>query len=146
VYFPALVPSIASPLIWQFLLTVVGEGLVNNVLIALCLGSFMLFQNSALAMLWLVIIMTWQSAASTAMLSLASLHGINNEIYGAAELDGAVIFAKLRYITIRGIYNTARLMLIMQIISVFQILYEPMVMTGGGPNNASLSLMLLSYN
>ena len=36
-------------------------------------------------------------------------------------------------------------MLVLQIIGVFQILYEPLVMTNGGPNNASLSLMLLVY-
>lgn len=146
VYFPALVPSMASLLMWQFLLTAGDEGLVNNILMALGLEPLMFFQNSDLTIFWLVIIMTWKSAGSTTMVYLASLQGINNEIYEAAELDGAGIFAKLRYITVPGIYNTARLMLIMQIISVFQILYEPMVMTGGGPNNASLSLMLLSYN
>ena len=36
-------------------------------------------------------------------------------------------------------------MLILQVISVFQILYEPMVMTNGGPNNASVSLMQIVY-
>jgi multiple sugar transport system permease protein len=34
---------------------------------------------------------------------------------------------------------------ILQIISVFQILYEPLVMTNGGPNNASISIMQLVY-
>lgn len=37
-------------------------------------------------------------------------------------------------------------MLIMQIIAVFQILYEPMMMTNGGPNNASISIMELVYD
>jgi multiple sugar transport system permease protein len=37
-------------------------------------------------------------------------------------------------------------MLILQIIAVFQILYEPLVMTNGGPNNASISIMQLVYN
>lgn len=36
-------------------------------------------------------------------------------------------------------------MLILQVISVFQILYEPMVMTNGGPNGASTSLMMQMY-
>lgn len=39
----------------------------------------------------------------------------------------------------------AKTMLIMQIISVFQILYEPMIFKNGGPNNASISLMMLMY-
>jgi multiple sugar transport system permease protein len=36
-------------------------------------------------------------------------------------------------------------MLILQIISVFQILYEPLVLKNGGPNNASISLLMLMY-
>lgn len=79
------------------------------------------------------------------MIYLASLQGINAELYEAAGLDGAGAWSKLRYITLPGLFNTARLMLIMQVIAVFQILYEPMVMTGGGPANASISLMYLSY-
>ena len=41
--------------------------------------------------------------------------------------------------------STGRALLILQIISVFQILYEPLVMTNGGPNNASISIMQLVY-
>jgi|GEM_PF-3232069 len=37
-------------------------------------------------------------------------------------------------------------MLILQIISVFQILYEPLVLKNGGPNNASISIMMLVWN
>jgi multiple sugar transport system permease protein len=38
-----------------------------------------------------------------------------------------------------------KVMFILQIISVFQILYEPMMMTNGGPNNASVSIMMQVY-
>jgi multiple sugar transport system permease protein len=38
-----------------------------------------------------------------------------------------------------------KIMLILQIIAVFQILYEPLMMTNGGPNNASISIMMLVY-
>ncbi len=146
VYFPALVPAMASLLMWQFFLMPGKDGIVNSMLATFGIAPSQFFQNSEMTIFWLVIIMTWKSAGSTTMVYLASLQGINNEIYEAAELDGAGIWGKFRFITIPGLYNTARLMLIMQIIAVFQILYEPMVMTGGGPNNASLSLMLLSYN
>ena len=60
-------------------------------------------------------------------------------------IDGAGIWKRIRYITLPCIYNLARTLLILQIISVFQILYEPLVMTNGGPNNASISIMQLMY-
>lgn len=44
------------------------------------------------------------------------------------------------------ILKTGKTMLILQILAVFQILYEPMLMTNGGPNNASISIMELVYN
>ena len=39
----------------------------------------------------------------------------------------------------------SKTMLILQFISVFQIMYEPMIFKNGGPNNASISLMMLMY-
>jgi multiple sugar transport system permease protein len=44
------------------------------------------------------------------------------------------------------IFSLGKTLLILQIISVFQIIYEPLVLTGGGPNNASISIMQLVYN
>ena len=41
--------------------------------------------------------------------------------------------------------SLGKTLLILQIIAVFQILYEPLVMTNGGPNNASISIMQLVY-
>ncbi len=144
-YFPALVPAVASLLMWQFLLTPGEEGIINSVMMKLGFGPFQFLQNPSLTIPILVITMTWKSAGSTTMIYLASLQGINTDLYEAASLDGAGVWGKLRYITLPALFNTARLMLIMQVIAVFQILYEPMVMTGGGPANASISLMYLSY-
>ena len=76
---------------------------------------------------------------------LAGLQSISQEIYEAAIIDGAGVWSRIRYITLPQIYNLARTLFILQIIAVFQILYEPMVLTGGGPNNASVSLMQLVF-
>ena len=144
-YFPALVPAVAALLMWQFLLTPGQEGIINSILSQLGIAPLQFLQNPNWTIPLLIMTLTWKSAGSTTMVYLASLQGINGELYEAASLDGAGVWSKLRYITLPGIFNTARLMLIMQIISIFQILYEPMVMTGGGPNNASISLMYMSY-
>ena len=70
---------------------------------------------------------------------------ISGDLYEAAALDGVSPWKRFLHITWPGIRGQFSLLLILQIISVFQILYEPLVMTNGGPNNASLSLMLLVY-
>ena len=70
---------------------------------------------------------------------------ISPDLYEAATIDGAGIWQRIRHITLPSIFGIAKTMLILQIISVFQIMYEPMVMTNGGPNGASESLMMRMY-
>lgn len=89
--------------------------------------------------------LTWKGAGSTALIYMAGISGINPEYYEAAAIDGAGIWRRIFHITVPCILNLGRTMLILQVISVFQILYEPLVLTNGGPNNASLSIMLLVY-
>ena len=89
--------------------------------------------------------MTWKGAGATALIYLAALQGINRELYEAAIIDGAGIWSRIVNITIPGLRKLIRTLLILQVISVFQILYEPLVMTNGGPNNASISIMQLVF-
>ena len=76
---------------------------------------------------------------------MAGISGINPEYYEAAAIDGAGIGQRIFHVTIPCILSLGKTMLILQVIAVFQILYEPLVLTNGGPNNASLSIMLLVY-
>jgi multiple sugar transport system permease protein len=145
IYFPNMVPAVATLMLWQFLFDP-GQGLLNGLRASLGMAPSEWLQNVHLTIPLLILTLTWRSAGATAIIYIASLQGINQELYEAASLDGAGILKKLKYITIPGLFNIARLMLILQVIFVFQILYEPLIMTGGGPNNASLSMMLLNWN
>ena len=76
---------------------------------------------------------------------MASMAGVNPELYEAAAIDGASVWQRVVHILLPSIRKLAGTLLILQIISVFQIMYEPMVLTKGGPDNASLSLMQLMW-
>ncbi len=76
---------------------------------------------------------------------LGIAQGINRELYEAARIDGAGFWGRIRYVLFPHAWHSA-LMAIRQIISVFQITEQPMTMTGGGPNGASMSLGLQMYN
>ena len=71
---------------------------------------------------------------------------IPRDLDEAATIDGAGIWRRIRSITIPQIFNLGSTLLILQIIAVFQILYEPLVLTNGGPDNASISLMQLLFS
>ncbi|MDR0496299.1 MAG: sugar ABC transporter permease [Treponema sp.] len=145
VYIPNVVPGMAMVLLWGFIFRPGDTGTLNIILGKIAMEPLPWLTRSSWTIPLIVVTMTWKAAGATTLLYIAGLQGIDSELYEAAIIDGAGIFKRLRYITIPCIYNLARTLMILQIIAVFQILYEPLVMTNGGPNNASISIMHLVY-
>lgn len=145
VYFPNMVPGMAVALLWVYFFKP-GETGVLNILLGKCgIEPSVWLNNAALVIPLIVIALTWKGAGSTSLIYMAGISGINPEYYEAAAIDGAGIWSRIFHVTIPCILSLGKTMLILQVISVFQILYEPLVLTNGGPNNASLSIMLLVY-
>ena len=144
-YFPNVVPGVATVMMWSLIMTPGKNGILNAFIGSFGVSPQRWLENPNWTIPLIVITMTWKGAGSTALIYLARLQGINQEHYEAASIDGAGIWHRILYITIPGLFSTCKTLLILQIIAVFQVLYEPMVMTGGGPNNASISLMQLNY-
>ena len=143
VYLPNMVPGLATVWLWRFLFRSGDTGALNMLVSALGLPMQSWLADASLVIPVIVVTMTWKGAGATTLIYLAGLQGINPELYEAAIIDGAGVWGRIRNITIPNIYNLGRTLLILQIITVFQILYEPMVMTNGWPNNASISLIQL---
>jgi multiple sugar transport system permease protein len=77
---------------------------------------------------------------------LAGLQGIPQELYEAAEVDGAGAWHKLWRITVPLMTPTIFFNLIMSLVAAFQAFNNAFIMTNGGPNNATLLYMLHLYN
>jgi multiple sugar transport system permease protein len=132
---------------WSYILGSGSNGVLNIILHNVFgMGPTVWLSNPHIVIPLIVTTMTWKGAGATALIYLAGLQGINPELYEASAIDGAGIWKRIWHITVPNIYNLGRTLLILQIIAVFQILYEPLVMTNGGPNDASISLMQLVYN
>ena len=89
--------------------------------------------------------MTWHGFGSTLIMYLATLQGVNNELYEAARIDGAGLFQRIKVVLFPHMRSLLLLLIIKQMIGVFQVVEQPLAMTGGGPNNASMSLGLTNY-
>lgn len=144
-YTPNIVPGLATTFMWLYIFSPSQTGALNLLVKLFGLPASQWLGDPHLTIVLIVITLTWKGAGATALIYLAGISSISREQFEAAVIDGAGIFARVRYITAPGIYNLARTLLILQIISVFQIMYEPLVMTNGGPNDASISLMQLVY-
>lgn len=145
IYFPNVVPGLATVLMWGFIFKPGKIGVLNVLLGKVGIEPMVWLSNPKLTIPLIIITMTWKGAGATALIYLASLQGINPELYEAAIIDGASIWHRIRHVTIPSLRNLASTLLILQVISVFQILYEPLVLTNGGPNNASISIMQLVF-
>ncbi|MCL2880223.1 MAG: sugar ABC transporter permease [Treponema sp.] len=145
VYLPNVVPGMAMVMLWAFIFRPGETGILNILLNYMGVAPQPWLTNPHWTIPLIVVSLTWKGAGATTLLYIAGLQGINTDLYDAAIIDGAGIFRRIRYVTLPGIFNLGRTLLVLQIIAVFQILYEPLVMTNGGPNNASISIMQLVF-
>jgi len=145
VYLPVIVPAIATYMIWYYLYLPGNAGVLNLIFGKFGIAPLGWLQNKSAVIPLMLVTSTWHGFGSTTLVYLAGLQGINTELYEACKIDGGGFFTRIRIVVLPFMKGTLLLLLIRQMISTFQILEMPLVMTGGGPNGASLSMGLQSY-
>lgn len=144
-YLPNMLPGLAVVILWSSFFSGGETGVLNILLGALGIPAQTYLTRSELVIPIIILIATWKGAGATALIYMASIAGISPELYEAATIDGAGVWKRIFHVMLPAIKKLTGTLLILQIISVFQIMYEPMVLTKGGPDNASLSLMQLMW-
>ena len=144
-YLPNMLPGLAVIILWSAFFSGEKSGVLNILLSRLGIPAQSYLTNYRLVIPIIIVIATWKGAGATALIYMAGMAGVNPELYEAAAIDGATVWQRILHILLPSIRKLAGTLLILQIISVFQIMYEPMVLTKGGPDNASLSLMQLMW-
>lgn len=97
------------------------------------------------AMVAISIVSVWKYMGYYMIVYLAALQGISSSLYEAAGIDGANGWQKLRYITVPMLTPTTFFVLIMLTIQCFKVFDMVYVMTGGGPGNATKTLVNYIY-
>lgn len=144
-YLPAVVPPVVAILLWTFFYDPSTSGVFNTVLGWFGIGPFAWLNSQDLAMPAIVLEATWAGAGATSIIYLAALTGVRTELYEAAELDGAGIWSRIWHVTLPQIRGIIFIMMLLQLIGTFQVFTEPFLFTGGGPNNATTTILLLIY-
>ena len=144
-YLPNMLPGLAVIILWSAFFSGEKSGVLNILLSKLGIPTQTYLTRSNLVIPIIISIATWKGAGATALIYMAAMASVNPELYEAAAIDGASVWQRVIHILLPSIRKLAGTLLILQIISVFQIMYEPMVLTKGGPDNASLSLMQLMW-
>ena len=144
-YLPVVVPPVVAVLLWKFFFDASPTGVFNTFLSWVGLPPQPWLQDSATAMPSLVLEATWAGAGGSVIIYLAALVSVPPELYDAAEVDGASIWRKIWHVTLPQLRTVIFVMLILQIIGTSQVFLEPFLFTAGGPNNATITVLLLIY-
>lgn len=143
-FVPSITPLVANAVIWTLFLN--GKyGLINYVLSWFGINGPAWLADPRWAKPALIIMGIW-GAGQSIVIYLAGLQGIPLEFYEAAEVDGAGIMARFRYITWPLLSPTTFFILITSTINHFQMFVQPYVMTQGGPADATMTYVYLLYN
>ncbi|MER5945339.1 sugar ABC transporter permease [Streptomyces sp. NPDC001904] len=143
VYLPVMLPPIVSVMLWQYFYDP-GQGLFNTLLHGAHLPTSQWVQSPHTAMISLVLVSTWANMGGATLMYLAALQSIPGELYEAAELDGAGMWARLRHVTVPQMRFVMLVLLLLQIISTMQVFIEPFQMTGF-TNTSTITVMTLIY-
>jgi len=144
-YLPVIVPPVVAVLLWKFFYSASPTGVFNTILGVLGIPPQPWIQDATQAMPSLVLEATWAAAGGSIIIYLAALLAVPPELYDAAEVDGASIWRKIWHVTLPQLRGVIFVMLILQVIATAQVFLEPYLFTGGGPNNATVTVLLLIY-
>lgn len=141
---PWVTTLVAVALVWRFVYHP-QYGPLNALLQAVGLPAIDWLGNPAWAMPAIIIVSVWKNFGFNMLVFLAGLSNIPEELYEAAELDGAGAWGRFRHVTVPMLGPTFVFVGVVTMIASFQIFSEPYVMTQGGPLKSTLTLMLLMY-
>ena len=96
-------------------------------------------------MLCIVILSAWQGCGFQMMIFLSGLQDIPQYLYEAAAVDGATKWNQFWNITIPGLRNITVFISLSIVVSAFQLIIQPMMMTAGGPQNSTMTIVYEIY-
>jgi multiple sugar transport system permease protein len=142
---PFILPSAVVALIWIWIYTP-GLGLLENALATIGIPVPNWLGDQTWAMPSLAISTVWWTLGFNFVLYLAGLQDIPRQLYEAASLDGAGPFQQIRMITIPLLARTTTLVAVLQVIASLKVFDQMYLMTQGGPNFVTRSVLQLVYD
>ncbi|RKS77387.1 multiple sugar transport system permease protein [Motilibacter peucedani] len=142
---PFILPSAVISLIWIWIYTP-GLGILETALGKIGIGSPNWLGDIHWAMPSLAITTVWWTLGFNFILYLAGLQDINPELYEASAIDGAGPWQQIRSITIPLLARTTTLVAVLQVIASLKVFDQMYIMTAGGPNFSTRSVLEYVYD
>lgn len=121
------------------------NGFLNFLLESVGLHAVPWLSDPLWAKISIVLAMTWHYTGQNAVMYLAQLQSIPDELFEAAQMDGAGRRQQFWHVTLPGLRPAILLTVVLSTIGTLQLFDEPYVLTNGGPDNATLTIGMYLY-
>jgi multiple sugar transport system permease protein len=144
IFLPFVISMAVASIAWSFLLDP-NLGLVTYWLSLVGIDIGNLFGTASTALPAVTAVAVWKNFGYFMVIFLAGLQGVPKHLYEAALLDGAGRWRTFRAVTIPGLRSTMTFVIIFAIIGAFQAFDQIYIMTQGGPDHTTETLVYRIY-
>lgn len=143
---PWALPTVVNATLWRLIYNP-EYGALNAALLKL--GLIDQYQSwlgqPGTAMMALIVADLWKNFPLVALIALAALQSVPNDIRSAAISDGANAFRRFRYVTLPYLVGPLMVAVVLRTIEAFKVFDIIWIMTRGGPANSTRTLSILVY-
>jgi multiple sugar transport system permease protein len=146
VLLPWAIPTVVSAKIWAWIFNT-DLGILNYLLTSIGIVGTdpNWLGQQGLAMAAAITVDVWKTTPFAALLILAGLQVIPDELYRAASVDGANALQKFRHITLPHLKPVLLIVLLFRTLDAFRVFDAIYILTGGGPANSTETLSIYAY-
>lgn len=144
---PWLLPLVVSGTVFRWMFAT-NNGVIDQALVGLHIvhSPIEWLSSTTWALTAVIIVNIWVGVPFNMVILYGGLQGIPESLYEAAALDGANAWQRFRYISLPMLRPVTVVVLTLGLIYTIKVFDVIMVVTGGGPANASQTLTIWAYN
>ena len=141
---PFVTTLVATAVVWNYLLHT-RYGLINYGLGKLGIEPVDWLGSPSTSLPAILLFVAWKTLGYNMVIFLAALQSVSGDLLDAARVDGAGWWTRLRHVTLPAIAPTVLLVSILTVAGMFQLFAEPYVMTQGGPEQSTVTVLYFMY-
>ena len=143
-YLPYVVSMVSVSMLWLWIYEP-ATGVLNQTMKSLGLPAMRWLYDQDLALTSLIVMGVWKMTGYNMVIYLAGLQQIPAHLYEAADIDGASALSKFVRITVPLVQPTTFFLFVINTIQSFSVFEQVNIMTEGGPNNATTTIVHQLY-
>lgn len=143
-FMPVVFPMALVAVVWELLYAPGATGTLNSFLSTVTLGGWeprAFLHDPVWALPAIMVLSVWQGLGFQMVILLAGLQAIPDPLYEAAAIDGAGRLSRFLHVTLPGLRNPLIFVVLLTAILAFRVFDQVQILTQGGPNNATTTVM-----